>query len=131
MAEIPLGNQPFDLVFHPTKPLLYVALLTGHVTAFSYTHEAASEEAFQYEQKFSVRPTKRSCRGLATSGSGDRLYTVTKDKTMHEIDTSTGAILNTTIDAHEFVCLFGGRTDSNILFKFSLLSLEPLLIEYV
>lgn len=104
MAEIPVGNQPFDLAFHPSEPLLFVALLTGQVSAYSYSHNAASEEDFSYEQKFSVRPTKRSCRGLATSLSGDRVYSVTKDKTLHEIDTSTGVVLESTNGAHECVC---------------------------
>jgi len=100
VAEIPLGNQPFDLAFHPTNPLLFVALLTGEVTAFSYSKHQ-SEEEFKYAEVFSVRPTRRSCRGLAASVSGDRVYSVTKDKTLHEIDTATGVVLESVAGAHE------------------------------
>lgn len=100
VAEIPLGNQPFDLAFHPTNPLIFIALLTGQVTAFSYSKHKSGEE-FEHTEVFSVRPTKRSCRGLATSVSGDRVYSVTKDKTLHEIDTATGVVLESVPGAHE------------------------------
>lgn len=100
VAEIPLGNQPFDLAFHPTHPLLFAALLSGHLTAFSYSRHKPEDE-FEYSQRFSVRPTKRSCRGLTTSVSGDKVYSVTKDKTLHEIDTATGTVLESVTGAHE------------------------------
>jgi hypothetical protein len=104
MAEIALRNQPFDLAFHPSAPILFVALLTGEAKAFSYSADK-SEDEFQSDELFSVRPTKRTCRGLATSVSGDRLYTVTKDKTLHVIDASNGKILDSTVGAHECVAV--------------------------
>lgn len=125
MAEIPLGNQPFDIAFHPSEPLLLVALLTGQVTAFSYSHSTTTttnnnndndkeeselselESNFTYEERFSVRPTKRSCRGLAMhETSGDVLYSVTKDKSLHAIDVRTGTVLENVASAHELSWLF-------------------------
>ncbi|KAF9516040.1 hypothetical protein BS47DRAFT_1315693 [Hydnum rufescens UP504] len=100
MPDIPLKNQPFDLTFHPSQPIVYVGLLTGEVKAYSYSADLP-ETDFTHSELFSTRPTKRSCRGLATSVSGDRLYTVTKDKTMHTIDTASGTVVETTEGAHE------------------------------
>ncbi|KAF8314524.1 WD40 repeat-like protein [Clavulina sp. PMI_390] len=100
MAEIPLGNQPFDIAFHPSEPIVLAALLTGQITAFSFTHDQPETE-FNYEEKFSVRPTKRSCRGLAMSTDGGVVYSVTKDKTMHAVDVRTGAVLENVIGAHD------------------------------
>lgn len=102
MAEIPLTNQAFDLAFHPSAPILYVGLLTGEVKAFSYSADKPEDE-FAYDEKFSIRPTKRTARGLATNEAGDRLYSVTKDKSLHEIDTFSGSVLQNIVGAHESV----------------------------
>lgn len=132
MAEIPLGNQPFDIAFHPSEPLLLVALLTGQVTAFSYSHSANNnndnndnggkeselselESNFTYEERFSVRPTKRSCRGLAMhETSGDVLYSVTKDKSLHAIDVRTGTVLENVASAHELSLLLSFLGSSSL-----------------
>ncbi|KZO94709.1 WD40 repeat-like protein [Calocera viscosa TUFC12733] len=93
--NIPVGNQVFDLAFHPGEDIVYAGLLTGEVKAFKY-HDDGS-----YEQAFSIRPTKRSCRGLATNADGSRLYGVTKDKTIEIIDTTTGKVLDSKLGAHD------------------------------
>jgi len=93
--DIPVGNQVFDLAFHPGEDVIYAGLLTGEVKAFKY-HDDGS-----YEQAFSVRPTKRSCRGLATNADGSRLYGVTKDKSIEIIDTTTGKVVESKAGAHE------------------------------
>ena len=74
MPDIAVGAQIFDVVFHPTESLVYTGLLTGAVKAYSY------DEQGQTEEKLNLRPSKRSCRGLAMSESGDRLWTVGKSK---------------------------------------------------
>lgn len=100
MAEIPLDNQPFDIAFHPSEPLLLVALLTGQVSAYSYSHSKPESE-FEHEERFTVRPTKRSCRGLAMSETGDLVYSVTKDKSLHVVDVGTGVVRENIFNAHE------------------------------
>ena len=76
MPDIPVGAQIFDLAFHPTNSTVFAGLLTGEIKAFSY------DEQGNYESKFSIRPSKRSCRGLTMSGSGDRLWAVGKGKSL-------------------------------------------------
>ncbi|KZT59989.1 WD40 repeat-like protein [Calocera cornea HHB12733] len=93
--NIPVGNQVFDLAFHPGEDIVYAGLLTGEVKAFKY-HDDGS-----YEQAFSIRPTKRSCRGLAVNAEGSRLYGVTKDRTIEIIDTTTGKVLDSKAGAHD------------------------------
>lgn len=76
MPDIPVGAQIFDLSFHPSESLVYTGLLTGEVNAFSY------DEQGNYEQKFRLRPSKKSCRGLAMNVDGSRLWAVGKSKSL-------------------------------------------------
>ncbi|KAF8352082.1 WD40-repeat-containing domain protein [Amanita rubescens] len=92
--EIPAGAQVFDLVFHPTVTTVYAGLLTGHVEAFAYDNEG------NHEPVFTIRPSKRSCRGLSINEDGSQLYAVGKSKSLHIIDTNTQAI-DTLPKAHD------------------------------
>ncbi|EJU01342.1 WD40 repeat-like protein [Dacryopinax primogenitus] len=92
---ISLPNQVFDIAFHPREDILYAGLLTGEIKAFRYRDEGT------YEEAWGIRPTKRSCRGLATAEGGARLYGVTKDKSIEVIDTTTGKVLISKPGAHE------------------------------
>jgi hypothetical protein len=76
MPDIPVGAQIFDLAFHPTESTVYAALITGEVKAFRYDDQG------QYEPSFNLRPSKRSCRGLATSRDGSQLWAVGKEKAL-------------------------------------------------
>ena len=76
MPEISVGAQIFDLVFHPTHSIVYTGLLTGHVKAFSYDDQG------NHKRAFSVRPSKRSCRGLAINRDGSHLYAVGKSQAL-------------------------------------------------
>ncbi|EJD02027.1 WD40 repeat-like protein [Fomitiporia mediterranea MF3/22] len=95
MPDIPTGAQVFDVCFHPTESLVYTGLLSGGIKAFSY------DEQGQHERKFSIRPSKRSCRGLATNEDGSHIYAVGKGKAMHTIDASTGVIMDTRTAIHQ------------------------------
>ncbi|KAL5514859.1 hypothetical protein ACEPAG_2175 [Sanghuangporus baumii] len=95
MPDISTGAQVFDISFHPTESLVYVGLLTGGINAFSY------DEQGHVEEKFSIRPSKRSCRGLATNEDGSHLFSVGKGKTMHTIDTSTGKVIDMRTGIHQ------------------------------
>ena len=76
MPESETGAQIFDINFHPTESLVFLGLLTGTIKAFSYDEQGQSQE------KFTLRPSKRSCRGLVSSEDGSKLYAVGKGKAM-------------------------------------------------
>ncbi|KAI0269553.1 WD40 repeat-like protein [Russula aff. rugulosa BPL654] len=95
MAVIPVGSQIFDLAFHPSSNVVYTGLLNGKVKAFTYDDQGAHSEAF------SLRISKRSCRGLALSPNGSSLYAVGKNRTLHAIDTSTGTVSETRQGVHD------------------------------
>lgn len=96
MPDIPLGNHVFDLEFHPKTDHVYAGLLTGEIKAFAYDSEDGS-----CKPTFDLRPTKRSCRGLVVDSTGERLWSVSKDKAIHVIDTVAGAIVDTRTGAHD------------------------------
>lgn len=79
MPEIPTGGQVFDIVFHPTTSTVYTALLTGHIKAFAYNDQGG------YKTIFSLRPSKRSCRGLSIDANGSHLYAVGKSKALKSV----------------------------------------------
>ncbi|KIM41626.1 hypothetical protein M413DRAFT_71725 [Hebeloma cylindrosporum] len=94
MPEIPVGAQIFDVVFHPTFSTVYTGLLTGHIKAFSYDSQG------NHKSVFSVRPSKKSCRGLSLDQDGSHLYAVGKAKALYTVDTLTEAI-DTRVGAHD------------------------------
>ncbi|KAF8513590.1 WD40 repeat-like protein [Hysterangium stoloniferum] len=96
MPDVPLGNHVFDLEFHPKSCHVYAGLLTGEIKAFEYDNNDGS-----CKPTFSLRPTKRSCRGLAVDVSGNKLWSVSKDKAIHVIDTSSGEITEIRSGAHD------------------------------
>ena len=83
MAVIPVGSQIFDLAFHPSSDVVYTGLLNGKVKAFTYDDQGTHSEAF------SLRISKRSCRGLALSPDGSSLYAVGKNRTLQCVPTSS------------------------------------------
>lgn len=114
MPDIPVGAQIFDIAFHPNRPIVYTGLLTGHIKAFGY------DEQGNHEPKFSLRPSKKSCRALALSVDGDQLWAAGKAKAIQcvslplkrtrcttytryrsTIDVGTGEVVDTRAGAHE------------------------------
>ncbi|KAH9834979.1 WD40 repeat-like protein [Rhodofomes roseus] len=95
MPDIHVGTQIFDLIFHPSSSVVYLGLLTGHIKAFGYDDEG------EHDRKFSVRPSKRSCRALAIAADGGRLWAAGKAKAVFSIDTGTGQIVDTWSNAHD------------------------------
>ena len=81
MPVIPVGSQIFDLAFHPSSNVVYTGLLNGIVKAFTYDDQGAHSEAF------SLRISKRSCRGLALSPDGSSLHAVGKNRTLQCVPT--------------------------------------------
>jgi hypothetical protein len=76
MPEIPVDAQIFDLVFHPTFSTVYTGLLTGYIKAFAYDQQG------NHKNVFSLRPSKKSCRGLSINEDGSYLYAVGKSKAL-------------------------------------------------
>ncbi|EJD51834.1 WD40 repeat-like protein [Auricularia subglabra TFB-10046 SS5] len=99
MPDIPVGNQIFDVVFHPSADIVLAGLLTGEIKAFSYS-DAATEDG-DFTAKWDVRPTKRSCRGLAYSYDGAKVYSVSKDKSIHVLDSEQGSVAESKQAAHD------------------------------
>ncbi|KAI0943775.1 WD repeat-containing protein jip5 [Taiwanofungus camphoratus] len=95
MPDIPVGAQIFDLTFHPNSSTVFTGLLTGEVKAFSYDDQG------NHESKFTLRPSKRSCRALTISRDGGRLWAAGKAKALHTIDTVTGEVVDTRSGAHD------------------------------
>ncbi|KAG9094058.1 WD repeat-containing protein jip5 [Ceratobasidium sp. 370] len=95
MPDLNLGTQVFDLVFSPTHDIVFAGLLNGHVKAFSYNNDGICEP------KFAVRPSKKTARSLAISPDGLELYSVSKDKSIHNIDVGTGKVSYGRLQAHD------------------------------
>ncbi|KIY49805.1 WD40 repeat-like protein [Fistulina hepatica ATCC 64428] len=95
MPEITLRSPIFDLTFHPQKPIVYTAQLSGHVRAFSY------DERGNLSPLFSVKYSKRSCRGISLSHDGSVLYAVGKEKALNTIDTSLAVVSESRAKVHE------------------------------
>ncbi|TFK53088.1 WD40 repeat-like protein [Heliocybe sulcata] len=95
MPDIQVGEQVFDVAFHPAESLLYTGLLTGEVKAFRYDDQG------QHESAFTVRPSKKSCRALETDADGAYLWTAGKGKGLHTIDVSTHKVVESRKNAHE------------------------------
>ncbi|CAE6365975.1 unnamed protein product [Rhizoctonia solani] len=95
MPDVDLGSQVFDLAFNPKHNIVYTGLLNGHIKAFAYDDQGTCTS------KFDLRPTKRSARSLVVDMEGLELYSVSKDRSIHVIDTSTGKIVREQAQAHE------------------------------
>ncbi|KAF9027471.1 WD40-repeat-containing domain protein [Rhodocollybia butyracea] len=77
MPDVPVGSQIFDLAFHPSNST------------------DAAKKCLNSEY------LKKSCRGIALSEDGEKLYTVGKGKGLHTIDTITGKLVESRAKAHE------------------------------
>jgi hypothetical protein len=107
-TDIKFRSQVFDLVFHPTADLLFTGLLSGDIKvrpswrnrsdeatdglltalprrqAFNYSL-GEPEQPLKYAEAWGVKPTKKSCRGLALDDAGDTLYSVGKERTLQYV----------------------------------------------
>jgi hypothetical protein len=77
MPDIKLRNQPFDLAFHASEPVVYAGLLTGEVKAFRYDQSTGESST-----SWSTRPTKRTMRSVDTSHDGVSIWTGGKSGTL-------------------------------------------------
>ncbi|KAF9916308.1 hypothetical protein BX616_004093 [Lobosporangium transversale] len=86
----------FDFAFHPTENIIATALITGHINCVKYIPGAGNNESL-----WNVRPSKKSCRGLAFNHDGTGLFTVSKDGSIGALDVNTGNVLIKKPEAHD------------------------------
>ena len=91
------GDQIFDLAFHPLVDALAVGLIDGSVEIYKY--EAGNSGA---ESKRMLKCTDHegSCRGVLFTDDGERLYTISSDRSIHAVDGSGRTVFNIP-DAHD------------------------------
>ncbi|KAF9997048.1 hypothetical protein BGZ65_007365 [Modicella reniformis] len=89
-------NTVFDFAFHPSEDIIATGLISGHINCVKYVPGPGNNESL-----WKVRPSKKSCRGLAFNHDGSGLFTVSKDGAIGALDVSTGAVLIKKPDAHD------------------------------
>ncbi|TYJ57532.1 WD repeat-containing protein JIP5 [Cryptococcus floricola] len=96
MPDITLKNQPFDVEFHPTEPVLFASLLTGQVQSWRYDDQTGETSA-----GWNVRPSKRTARALAIEEGGDNVWMGGKGGGLYQINTKDGQMTKERAGAHE------------------------------
>ena len=105
--DIPLSSDALDVAFHPDedKPLIAAGLISGKVQLFDYSgvlrKESERVEGKLHRRLWSVRPSHKSCRGVAFNDSGSSVFSIFKDKSLMALDPATGDITARWSNAHE------------------------------
>ena len=91
-------------------------LISGKVQLFDYGamfHNQSTQpdesrtSGKAYRRVWSVRPSHKSCRGVAFDASGSNLFCIFKDKSIIALDPSDGHVKARWPRAHEYVrCVF-------------------------
>ncbi|KAL1916058.1 uncharacterized protein VTP21DRAFT_6062 [Calcarisporiella thermophila] len=87
-------NHVFDIALHPSQDIIATGLITGHVHCHRYSSDGNIE-------LFSLRPHKKSCRGVTFSPDGAGLISISKDKSIQAIDLNSCQIVSTKPESHE------------------------------
>lgn len=105
--NVPVSSEALDIAFHPSeaKQLLATGLISGKVQLIDVDRSpnaaGASKKEKPYVKLWTVRPSNKSCRGIAFSYSGDSIFAISKDAAISRLDTRTGQVVNTWSKAHE------------------------------
>ncbi|KAG8784992.1 WD repeat-containing protein jip5 [Serendipita sp. 405] len=94
MPDTKLGSQPLDLTFHPHEDVVFTALLNGEIRCYSYDEEG------KISIKWKLRPSKKSCRALAITPDGEKLWCGYKSGTIVIVNTSDGELVSELQKAH-------------------------------
>jgi len=127
--NIGLSSDALDVSFHPDKEThrIAVGLISGKVQLFDYSSLFQGGELAQshsgkhqgklYKRLWSVRPSRKSCRGVAFDHSGSTLYCIFKDKSLLALDATNGEIKACWPNAHEcvIVCTDTSSAPSRVL----------------
>jgi len=93
--EIELGDQVFDLCFHPTVDVVACGLVNGVVELYRYgVGDGANTKVLKTKHA-----AGSSCRGVQFSADGMQMYTIGSDRRLQIVD-STGKIVREYDDAH-------------------------------
>lgn len=116
--NIGLSSDALDVSFHPDKEThqIAVGLISGKVQLFDYSAlfqegESAKPHSGKlkgklYKRLWSVRPSRKSCRGVAFDHTGSVLYCIFKDKSLLALDATNGEVKACWPNAHEYVMRF-------------------------
>ncbi|EIW73167.1 hypothetical protein TREMEDRAFT_59329 [Tremella mesenterica DSM 1558] len=97
MPDIKLKNQPFDVAFHPTSPILYTSLLTGEVKAFRYDDTLGESSSTSW----TARPTRRTARAVVVNQMGESVWVGGKSGALFRLDAESGKVKQERAGAHE------------------------------
>lgn len=94
MEEITCREQVFDVDFHPHGDFLATGLVDGSIVVYSYTDP--SNPSIVLENNIH----RKACRGVLFTKDGNRLYSISSDKSIQCIDSSGNQIFRVK-KAHE------------------------------
>lgn len=87
--DIKCSDQIFDVSFHPKVDALAVGLISGAVEVYKYETEGENKIMLNCKDAHAA-----SCRGVMFTDDGDRLYTISSDKSILGIDGIGRTFLN-------------------------------------
>uniref|UniRef100_A0A1D1YF39 WD repeat-containing protein 55 n=1 Tax=Anthurium amnicola TaxID=1678845 RepID=A0A1D1YF39_9ARAE len=93
--EVNLGKIPFDLVFHPSSPLLATGLINGDLHLYEYAADS------QPQRLLEVHAHDESCRAARFIDSGRVILTASADCSILATDVETGNPTVRLENAHE------------------------------
>lgn len=96
--DIALSSDALDVSFHPDESthLIVVGLISGKVQLYDYSAmldvgSDAPRTGKLYKRVWSVRPSHKSCRGVAFDVRGTSIYCIFKDKSMIALNPKDGS----------------------------------------
>ena len=93
--DIKLEAISNTLAFHPSRDVLAFGDLDGDIYAYSYScTEGENKELWSSGHHL------KSCREIAFSGDGEKLFSVSKDKCVHMMDVEAGKLVTRIQKAH-------------------------------
>ena len=107
--DIKLSSDALDVCFHPNESTnqIVVGLISGKVQLYDYTDMLKNDisdesgKSKAYKRLWSVRPSHKSCRGVAFDASGSNIFCIFKDKSIIALDPSNGHVKARWSNAHE------------------------------
>ncbi|KAG2185588.1 hypothetical protein INT44_002381 [Umbelopsis vinacea] len=94
MSKLHFSSHVFDFALHPSAQIAAAGLITGDIECYKFGQK-------ENQQQWSVKPTKKSCRGVEFSESGNHLYSISRDRSIHTLDVETGKLVHKHSAAHE------------------------------
>lgn len=92
---IALDDDVFSIAFHTIKDnVIAIGEITGQVSLYNYSLE-------ENKKLLSFNFHKKACRSLFFNKDGTKLYTSSKDKSIHTIDLNTGCLIHDISKAHD------------------------------